>query len=79
MTSKMMSSRLWVAVVSTLLSLAAASAEIRGPFPILSVPYEEDGALDVATLVREARFVADSGVEGFIWCPSRRRSRVMPD
>ncbi len=70
MTSKMMNSRFLVAAASALLSFAAASAEIRGPFPILSVPYEEDGALDVATLVREARFVADSGVEGFIWCQS---------
>jgi dihydrodipicolinate synthase/N-acetylneuraminate lyase len=65
-----MCSRVLVAAASALLSFAAASAEIRGPFPILSVPYEEDGALDVETLVREARFVADSGVEGFIWCQS---------
>ena len=49
---------------------AWAAAELRGPLPILSVPYHEDGALDVETLVREARFVADAGVGGFIWCQS---------
>ena len=49
---------------------AASPADIRGPFPILSAPYEEDGALDVETLVREARHVASSGVAGFIWAQS---------
>lgn len=43
---------------------------IRGPFPILSVPYEEDGAVDFDVLVKEARFVADAGVNGFIWAQS---------
>ena len=47
-----------------------AAAELRGPLPILSVPYHADGALDVETLIREARFVADAGVGGFIWCQS---------
>ena len=49
---------------------AEAAAELRGPLPILSVPYHDDGALDVETLVKEARFVADAGVGGFIWCQS---------
>ena len=49
---------------------AEASAELRGPLPILSVPYHDDGALDVETLVKEARFVADAGVGGFVWCQS---------
>ena len=43
---------------------------ISGPFPILSVPYEEDGSLDLETLVREARFVGSTGVNGFIWAQS---------
>lgn len=43
---------------------------IRGPFPILSVPYKEDGAVDFDVLVKEARFVADAGVNGFIWAQS---------
>lgn len=46
--------------------VAASSADICGPFPILSAPYEEDGSLDVETLVREARHVASCGVAGFI-------------
>lgn len=43
---------------------------LRGPFPILSVPYHDDGSLDVETLVEEARFVAGCGVNGFIWAQS---------
>ena len=63
------------AVLGFLLSLSfplacVAAAELRGPLPILSLPYHADGALDVETLVREARFVADAGVGGFIWCQS---------
>ena len=56
------------------LTVAAAPLEwadaIRGPFPILSVPYEEAGAVDFDVLVKEARFVADAGVNGFIWAQS---------
>ena len=48
----------------------SCAAELRGVYPILSVPYEENGALDVGTLVKEARFVVDAGVEGFIWAQS---------
>ena len=43
---------------------------LRGPFPILSVPYDADGSLDVETLVAEARFVARCGVNGFLWAQS---------
>ena len=46
------------------------SGVLRGPFPILSVPYEENGAVDFDVLVEEARFVADAGVNGFIWAQS---------
>lgn len=49
---------------------AADHKGIRGPFPILSVPYRADGAVDHDVLVKEARFVADAGVNGFIWCQS---------
>ena len=59
-----------IAIFATVLSFAVSAAEIRGPFPILSVPYHEDGTLDLDVLVKEARFVADAGVEGFIWCQS---------
>lgn len=46
------------------------SGAIRGPFPILSVPYEENGGVDLDVLVKEASFVADAGVNGFIWAQS---------
>ena len=49
---------------------AADHKSIRGPFPILSVPYRTDGSIDHDVLVKEARFVADAGVNGFIWCQS---------
>ena len=56
-------------VVAVALSAFAGAVpdKLRGPYPILSAPYHEDGALDVATLVDEARFVAECGVYGFIW------------
>lgn len=40
---------------------------IRGPFPILSTPIEESGAVDYETLCREAKFVGDCGACGMIW------------
>lgn len=45
-------------------------AKICGPYPILSVPYHLDGGLDTLTLVKEAEFVAECGVNGFIWAQS---------
>ena len=59
-----------------LLSAGAVLAEIpsardmRGPFPIMSVPYLTDGAVDYAALAREARWVDDSGCPGVIWAQS---------
>lgn len=43
---------------------------LRGPYPILSVPYEQDGTVDGVVLVKEAEFVAGCGVNGFIWAQS---------
>ncbi|MGN0826708.1 MAG: dihydrodipicolinate synthase family protein [Kiritimatiellia bacterium] len=40
---------------------------LRGPFPILSVPYFEDGRIDYASLGREVRFTVGSGCPGVIW------------
>lgn len=37
---------------------------IRGPFPILSTPFEESGAVDFKTLAGEARFVEKCGCKG---------------
>lgn len=62
--------RILLAIALVVCGGKAVAAELRGVYPILSVPYHEDGSLDLETLVREARFVADSGVEGFIWCQS---------
>ena len=43
---------------------------MRGPFPIMTTPYGEDGSLDCESLAKEAVFVADSGCPGVIWCQS---------
>ena len=44
-----------------------AAAQIGGVFPLLCTPYAADGALDCATLAKEAAFVADCGADGIIW------------
>ena len=44
--------------------------EMRGPFPILSVPYSEDGSIDWDALTREVRWTAECGCPGVIWCQS---------
>ena len=43
---------------------------MRGPFPIMSTPYHEDGSVDYAALAREAQWVDDCGCPGVIWCQS---------
>ena len=40
---------------------------VRGPFPILSTPFTETGAVDYEVLANEARFVAWGGCPGMIW------------
>lgn len=49
---------------------ALTAALPDGFYPILSVPYHDDGALDCETLVAEARFTVEKGVKGFIWAQS---------
>ena len=44
-----------------------AAAGIGGVFPLLCTPYAADGAIDCATLAKEAAFVADCGADGIIW------------
>ncbi len=44
--------------------------DMRGPFPIMSTPYFEDGAVDYETLGREAQWTDDCGCPGVIWCQS---------
>jgi hypothetical protein len=35
-----------LATAAVAISLAVSAAELRGPLPILSVPYHDDGALE---------------------------------
>lgn len=44
--------------------------EMKGPFPIMSVAYHEDGSVDYETLGREAQYVDECGCPGVIWCQS---------
>ncbi len=41
---------------------------MRGPFPILSTPFHEDGRVDYETLAKAVQFVDDCGCPGVIWC-----------
>jgi dihydrodipicolinate synthase/N-acetylneuraminate lyase len=54
----------------TAIAKIPSEREMRGPFPIMSVPYREDGAVDYDSLAREARWVDDSGCPGVIWAQS---------
>ena len=57
-----------VCVVFAALSFCAvADASVRGAYPILTTPYLADGALDCASLVREAEWTDAAGVDGVIW------------
>jgi dihydrodipicolinate synthase/N-acetylneuraminate lyase len=47
-----------------------SAREMRGPFPIMSTPYFEDGSVDYDALAKEALWVAKSGCPGVIWCQS---------
>ena len=44
---------------------------IRGPFPILTTPFTESGAVDFEALANAARFVDWCGCPGMIWPQSR--------
>ena len=43
---------------------------MRGPFPIMSTPYFDDGSVDCEGLAREVKWVAECGCPGVIWCQS---------
>ena len=49
------------------LHAADADPRVRGPFPILSTPFTETGAVDYEVLANEARFVDWGGCPGMIW------------
>ena len=62
--------------MSAVLALCALFAtvpsvdEMRGPFPIMSTPYFEDGAVDYDGLKREAAWLIRCASPGAIWCQS---------
>lgn len=56
--------------VPCLLASVPSPSEMKGPFPIMSVAYREDGSVDYETLGREAQYVDDCGCPGVIWCQS---------
>ena len=56
--------------VCALLGTIPSPKEMRGPFPIMSTPYFEDGAVDYDVLAREAQWTDDCGCPGVIWCQS---------
>jgi dihydrodipicolinate synthase/N-acetylneuraminate lyase len=49
------------------LHAADADPRVRGPFPILSTPFTESGAVDYEVLSNQARFVDWGGCPGMIW------------
>ena len=53
-----------------LLAVVPTPKEMRGPFPILSTPYFEDGSVDYEGFAREVDWVVRGGVPGAIWCQS---------
>lgn len=57
-------------ILPCLLASVPSPSEMKGPFPIMSVAYHEDGSVDYETLGREARYVDDCGCPGVIWCQS---------
>ena len=56
--------------ICALLAAIPSAKEMRGPFPIMSTPYFADGAVDYGALAREAKWTADCGCPGVIWCQS---------
>ncbi len=52
------------------IAAVVTSAMMRGPFPIMSTPYFEDGSVDYDGLSREVRYLEKCGTPGAIWCQS---------
>ena len=59
-----------VLALCALLAAVPSVEEMRGPFPIMSTPYFEDGAVDYDGLKREAAWLIRCGTPGAIWCQS---------
>ena len=56
--------------ICALLAAIPSVEEMRGPFPIMSTPYFEDGTVDYEGLKREAAWLVRCGTPGAIWCQS---------
>lgn len=59
-----------VFAIFALLAVAPSAKQMRGPFPIMSTPYHEDGSVDYGALARAAQWTDDWGCPGVIWCQS---------
>jgi len=70
MKTKMMTFLGVVGLAMFLMAGVPTPADMRGPFPIMSTPYFEDGAVDYETLAKEAQWTDESGCPGVIWCQS---------
>lgn len=65
-----MMSSFFTSALPVLIAAIPTPQEMRGPFPIMSVAYHENGSVDYETLGREAQYVDDCGCPGVIWCQS---------
>lgn len=59
-----------ILAICALLASVPSVDEMRGPFPIMSTPYFEDGRVDYDGLEREAAWLVRCGSPGAIWCQS---------
>ena len=59
-----------ILALCALLATVPSVDEMRGPFPIMSTPYFEDGAVDYDGLKREAAWLIRCKSPGAIWCQS---------
>ena len=59
-----------ILALCALLAAVPSAEEMRGPFPIMSTPYFEDGSVDYDGLKREAAWLVRCGSPGAIWCQS---------
>lgn len=58
------------AVSGSALAVVPSQDDMKGPFPIMSTPYFEDGRVDYEALAREVKWVDRCGCPGAIWCQS---------
>jgi len=65
--SSLWTANLLHAAESTEARSGSADPRVLGPFPILSTPFTETGAVDYEVLANQARFVDWGGCSGMIW------------